>query len=200
MHATHIHRLYELLKPSWMSAFIGLAFDILLEGIAIIFAHISSTTLQQEVFAVHQVANGPGTSYKAIVSKFSQNQIINNLPLLVFWCGVGFVVYLLAARTVRIFGSAYDMEQELSYVHSQRTQLLREAVLHVLVRILAMVMLFLTLRLLFRQIIPEALATAHAASVSSIVQVVVSIAYVFLTMHVVTICLRLLLLRTRTFS
>jgi hypothetical protein len=199
-----LRKLHKVLTPSWVSGFVTVAFSVLFEGAAILIGHLSSSTVQAEFFAVHQVTRGPSTSYQDIATKLSQNQIINNLPSFVFWAGVGLIVYMLAVRLVQIFNNVYSKERELGYIHVNRSKLLVETVLHLVVRIVALILLLISFEILLHHVFPQALLSAHNAShgltLSPLRSALWSVTLMIVDLAFQTVFLRFMFLRPRLFT
>ena len=115
-----------LLRPSFLSAFIGIVLSIGLVAFSIISSHYkgSSTRLLFLKFNADQ-SHG---SAQAIGRTLDSNKFISNLPLLLFWCLVGFVVYMFAVNIFGVVQRAAELGDELNhFTNLNRGQIIRES-------------------------------------------------------------------------
>lgn len=201
MHRTSFQNVVDLLKPSWLSGLVAAVFTILLIGGGYIGTHLQGSVLQQALFTVR---DSSATNYQQLTSKFSDNNFISNLPLLLFWIGVGFIVYYFAVAIYGAFQEAVEVEAELDYVNVQRQTLVRQAVLHFCVRLLALGLWFIYIGLYVKKLLPYVLASVHRLATSFTFHNLKDVLLVSLVLligtQLHTVFLRLIALRRRFFS
>jgi hypothetical protein len=193
-----------LLSPSLLSAFVIIVLSIGLVVFSIISSHYkgSSTRLLFLKFNADQ----SHSSAQAIGRTLDSNKFISNLPLLLFWCLVGFVVYMFA---VNIFGAvqrAAELGDELNhFTNMNRGQIVRESLEKLCIRLVVIVVWIPYILLFFHHIVPYVIGLALAASpdlasVTGVGYVVLAPIVLSVSLHVHTVLLRLLVLRPRLFS
>lgn len=133
-------------------------------------------------------------------SKFSQN-----IPLFVFWGAVGAAVYLLLASFIKGLRQAVELGSELGYVNASKIRLLGEISIHFAVRVVAALALLFFLRWFIAVIVPYVLALARITTGDflawqSIGYIALGWGLLTISAHIIVICLRLLILRSRIFG
>ena len=175
--------------------------SVLITALAIVASYGKDGVLQQGLFAAHNLS---APTYQQITDRLAQNTFVSNMPLLLLWMAVGLIVYLFAVNIVKAFGSGVELEEQLSYVNSQRSKLIRFEIIVAVIRAAMLAGWLLYVQLFIRLLLPYALAAAHAARLSGalngIGQIGLAAVVLFISIHLHLIFLRLLLLKTRVFA
>ena len=192
----------QLLTPSWLSGLISVtaSLAIVITSVAIMHYNGSSIQFLRQTESSKQslIAQNSDT----VDSNLEDSWFISDIPLLVFWAGIGLLVYLLLIQIVRAFTRVIDLEHSLDYVHVNRQQLIRQALLKFAARAVILVIWFLYIQFTIHVLIPYVVALAYAASgelgwLTDAVYLLVATLLMIITIHIHTVMLRLLLLRPR---
>lgn len=196
-----VSRIRLLITPSWISGFISITGALIIVAGALWIAFASSNRLNQDIFAVHSVANGVASSYQNVATNLSNYKIANELFFIAFWAGVGIVAYIFVAQLIKALSAAVDIEQEYHYVNAQRRSLLTEAILRLGIRLGALLVWLLIIILTFHKVLPLDLASARDLiqhfSLNALLKIVAVFVLIVIDFSTQTICLRLLYLRPR---
>ena len=198
--------LKAFLKPSWQVNLVGITFGILFTGFIIGLGTYQNSTLKQnllgvnwhESFAVEQKA-----SLQTISENLAHNSVIGAAPLFLVWAGLGLMIYLFTIKIVRGFGSALSLTEEMGYMHTSRSAILKDAFLHLGIRIGALIFWFIALKLTLSFLLPLMItyaSAAHNLDAPSLFYAVLAalLGYFIVYLHVV--CFRFILLRRRVFG
>lgn len=193
-----------LLRPSLLSAFVGVVSAAGLVAATIIGSHYrSSDTRLQLLKYLH---SSDGLSIQNAQHALDSNRVISNLPLLLFWILVGFVVYLCAINLYGLLREAADLRKELTgNVNNGRAVVIKEVLERLAIRIVVLAVTVPYILVFFHRVVPYAVALSLAAS--NQLTKLQGTEYVFLALllivgglHVFVILLRLLALRPRLLS
>lgn len=197
----------KIVTPSWVVNIVGVSVGILVTAGIIVQSYYRSSNLSYQVSDVQQraVIDQQGGLYANITLDSGQaGSLLDNIPLLLTWAGVGLLVYFLAITVAKLFGEVVTMREELDYVHASRGSLIREAILHMIVRIVAIVGWVLFIQLSIEILVPYAIAAASAAAIglsfAAVGYVLVAMAMLYLDVLGHAIFLRLIFLRVRLFD
>lgn len=196
------HRLLGiLLTPSWLSTLIVLTAATGITGGVIAISHFSGSDIQAlySSYQANKAQQGLLESYRTD----KLHAIISAAPLMVFWSLIGLVVYLLATNIVGSIKQAGEMKNELDYVNIDRTQLLRTAGLHFLVRVIVMAVWLPYIFFFFHHVLPYVITAATVGAlltIDNILYIALAIFVMSFALHIHVILLRLLLLRPRIMS
>lgn len=190
-----------VVSPSNLSGIVTTIASLLTIGIAVVASYGPESVLQQGIFAAHSLS---APTYRQITDNLAQNPVFSNAPLFLFWAAVGLIIYLLAINIVTAFGSGVRLEEELGYVNSQRSKLIRFEIIVAIVRAGILAGWLLYVQVFLKLLLPYALAAAHSARLNSapsgIGQISLAVLVLFIGIHLHLIFLRLLLLKTRVFA
>ncbi len=200
----HESRLLDyLLLPSWLSGLITVTVSLFVVLGANILSQHTDGTLRQ-LFTVQSSTTSVNTDYDTIGNNLSANSLISNIPLLIFWAATGLIVYSFVINLLTAFSKVAHLKAEMNYMHADRKQLQREAVEHLIVRLIVLAVWFPLLHFSTHVVLPYAIAVGHVAI--GIVGLLPAIGYTLwgisllvICLHLHTIMLRLLLLRPRLF-
>lgn len=143
--------------------------------------------------------------YGQINDSFANNNLIRNIPVMIFWMFVGALVYFLVTGIFGAFQEARNIGDELNYMHVRRQELLRVVYIKTGIRLATLVIWLLYVTLFMRIILPYALAAAHIAannvlSFSALPYLALAFFSLVVSLHLHVMLLRLTLLRPRVFS
>lgn len=161
----------------------------------------STGALQQGLFAAHSLS---APTYHQITDSLAQSPVVSNAPLFLLWAAVGLIIYLFAVNIIAALGNGVQIEEQLSYVNSQRTKLIRYEIGIMLIRVGVLLVWLLYLQLFVRLLLPYALSVVSAARLDSLPaevgQIILATVGLFVGLHLHLVFLRLLLLKTRVIA
>jgi hypothetical protein len=195
-----------LLTPSWLSGLIAIGCGLILTIGVITAFNVNNSAVQQQLTKWQQDQPAkPLTTPDQTVTSEGRPKLKDSWPLLVVWSGIGLAVYILMASVVHSLSEAEALRESLGYVNANPKTALEITAGHVALRIVAFAGLIVLARIFYKEIIPYAITAAHASavdiiSITGILYAVLSCAIVIVSIHLLTIFLRLSLGRTRTFS
>ena len=202
----HGQNIAKLLTPSWIVSTIGITLGVVAAAAVIVISRYQASDLKLQVFNVQSKADPATTStvYQKLGDSVANNNVFGVAPLFLVWACVGMGVYFFAISIARSFSEAAELHDELEYVHVSRKNLLHEALIHFIVRAIAIVGWFAFIKLSLAVIVPYALALASIASLHlslvSAVYVVAAVAILYLDVLGHAIFLRLIALKPRLFG
>jgi hypothetical protein len=194
------------LKPSWSVNLVGIALGILLTGFIIGVNGYQSSGLHQnllgvnwhESFAVEQRA-----SLQTISENLAHNQVIGTAPLFLVWAGLGLMVYLFTMKIVRGFGAAINLREQMGYVHTSKSDIMKEALTSLGIRIGALIVWFVVLKITLSLLLPQMIAFASNANkldLQALLHALLAVALGYFIVYVHVVCFRFILLRRRAFG
>ena len=193
-----------LLSPSLLSTFVGGVISIGLVVFSIASSHYRGSSTR--LLFLNFNADQSHSSAQAIGRTLDSNKFISNLPLLLFWCLVGFVVYMFAVNIFGVVQRAAELGDELNnFTNLNRGQIIRESLEKLGIRLVVIAVWIPYILLFFHHIIPYVIGLALAASpeltsASGVGYVILAPVVLAISLHVHTVLLRLLVLRPRLFS
>lgn len=194
-----------LLRPSWISGFIAVVIGLTLSVGVVVSFEANNSLVQQHLLSYEQKPQPVLTKPGQNVPENTQSSLKSNLPLLLLWGFVGFLVYLMIASVIQFAAEAEDFKESLDYVNARPKSAIASTAEHVLMRVVAGILLVTFTVALWRQIGPYSV-TAALAGVSNIASfdgglyALLSFGLIAFSLHVETILLRLTLGRVRVFS
>jgi ABC-type multidrug transport system permease subunit len=199
-------RLGSALTPSWLSGLLTLVIALtIVSGTVVTVRYRDSFELWREA---HSSQSQPQEyDYGALDDNFSKSQLISDIPLLIFWSGVGLIIYYFTMSLFKLYRRAVDFEHQLDYVNADRNRLVKAAATKAAFRLAVIVIWFLCLRFTQHVLLPYVIALSYTGSGSLYLNWLQNTAYLSaatalaaLTLHVHVVLLRLAFLRTRLFS
>lgn len=200
-------RLFEdLFLPSWLSGFTAVTVGLLLIGVTIALT-IFGNAVQQSILGLQHVytQSSLGSKVSTISDNFASNTYLNNILLFLLWGSVGLMVYSVVQSIVSELSHANSLIQELRYAQVDRHTILREALLRETVKVLAFAAWWIVFRYAIFKLAPYTIATAHTTATHltdatdwghSLLAAVLCM----LAVHILTVLMRLSLLRARVFG
>lgn len=200
---TKLETLGRFLQPSWLSGLTSLAASIAVAVGTLIFTNYSGSSLRYIVDTQRDKARGP-INYEPLQESFSGSQLISDIPLLIFWMGVGLMAYWFVTSMIKALSSVVELEHEMDYVHVDKHTLIREAFLRLGIRIAVLIVWALYLLLTLHVLLPYVMALALAAKTVSLIAAVLYIMAAILVftgvLHAHVVLARAFVLRTRVLS
>ena len=206
LNETDKNYLQLLLGPSWLSGLLAVAGGLLVTvGVILIFS-LHNSGVQQQLTAWQ--LNKPQralTTPDQILAENDHPSLSQSWPLIVIWAGAGLAVYVVAAAIVSSLRNAAELRESLDYVNAKPHELLKEAVEHAALMVMAAVLLVLLTLGFIKKVVPYAITAAHAAagdllSLSGILYAFLAFAVVVISLHLAAILLRLTTGRLRIFT
>jgi hypothetical protein len=200
MNQTAFKQFVRLMTPSGLSSLVDAVVWLIIVIVAVAAQHFSGSLIQQAVFSVGKTS---GQTYQQVTSHVAQNRIIGNLPLFVFWLGIGMVVYYFAVSIYNAVNATVELHEELGYVNAGRSHLIRTAFEELLIRLVSLGVWIVYLTVFFKHLIPYVLSTLHQQSlltVSHLEHAILAVVLLAVGLHVHTVFLRLVLLKQRIFG
>jgi hypothetical protein len=193
-----------LLSPSWLSGLLTAIASLGLVAFSIISSHYNGSNAQLQFLKFN--AGRSHDSTRAIGHTLDKNAIISNLPLMLFWCIVGFIVYMFANNVMVAIQQAAEFRQELDhYANLNRRQLIVHAIEKLGIRLMVLIIWVPYILVFFHVIVPYIIALSLAASPalaspSGISYFILASVVMFVSVHIHVVMLRLLALRPRLLS
>jgi ABC-type multidrug transport system permease subunit len=194
-----------LISPSWLSGLLAVVTALAVVIGTVISVQYQGSNLQLLREAQTKQQQPINDSFQEVGSSLSKSQLISDIPLLILWGGVGFVVYMFTINLAAAFKRAIDFEHELDYVHADRDQMIRHAIVHAVFRFAVLVAWFLYLQFTLRVLLPYVVALGYAGAGATInrqsgIYLVTGVLLLALGIHLHTVLLRLVMLRPRIFG
>lgn len=195
-----------LLLPSWLSGLIAVTCSILLIVGSIALTHLGNTVQQSVLGLQHVYIQSPiGTKTATVSDNFASNIYLNDVLLFLLWGSVGLMVYSIVQGILAEIKKANDLIHVLHYVHANRQKILRDAFERESVKVVAFVCWWLLFRYAIYTFAPYTIAAAHTLAIHPIeisawLRSIYAAILCTLTLHVLTVLLRLALLRPRVFG
>lgn len=193
-----------LLSPSSLSGFLAGIAAIGFVAFVIISANYRGSNTELQVFQYQ--ASQSTIPAQTIGHALDSNNIVSNLPLLLFWALVGFVVYLFAINIVSSVKGAAELKNEIeNYTNLNRRQIVLEVLQKLLIRLIVLLVWVPYINLFFHQLVPYVatlgvVASLHLLSVTGVSCTLLALIVLFVGLHVHAILLRLLVLKPRVFG
>ncbi len=191
----------SLIRPTWLSALIGGLISLSLITYVILSTYFKGSGFRFQLLGNSQA---PAT-LNSVGQKLDSNSIISNLPLFLFWCLVGIVVYTFAVNIFDTIRHTAEVIDEFNnFVNIDRKQIIRAAIEKLIIRIFVILIWGAYILFFFHHLIPYVIVLSLASadrllSLTGAGSFVLAAVVMFLALHVHTLLLRLLLLRTRVF-
>lgn len=197
----------QLLKPSATSAITCILASLFVVAAIVGYINYQGSGFQYE-FSQAQVRNQEEVfvdEYGYVVEDFEQNNMLDKIPVMVFWMFVGTLVYFLVTGIAGAISSAGEINNELHYVHVHRKALLREVYIKTTIRLVILGLWLGYIILFFKFLLPYVIAAAHvgAGNITTFMGILYALLAMFIlavSLHMHVIMVRLVALRPRLFS
>lgn len=196
----------QLLTPSWLSGLVAVMIGLTISVGVIVTFELNNSALQQQLIA-WQSTKPPRalTQPGQLLPENDKPSLKGSWPLLIFWSAAGLVVYAVATSIIRNLTRAEAMRESLDYVNAQPARTLAESAEHLFLRLIATILMLVLGIVFIRQVVPYSITAAHASaadvfSVDGLLYAVLAFALIVVTLHGLTILLRLSFGRARVFN
>jgi hypothetical protein len=195
----------KLLTPSWLSALVAVAGGFAVSVGVIVAFSFNNSQVQQQLTAWQDTSASVLTLPGQAPPGSDNNSLQNTWPLLGFWAVIGLVVYFVVEEGIKTFHNADELRKELNYVHARRDLMIKSQAISILIRLAASVVLIFFIETFFKRVIPYSITAAHASlsdlkSFNAGLYVLLSFCMIALSLHLLTLLLRLAAGRPRLFS
>ena len=208
MNNVDIKRAYRVLLPSVSSGFLAISVAALLAGFAFmttVYVGSFESVQVQNIQAGELSSNRFIAWYQVTYDKIVLSNSLGAVSLFMFWSVVGLVSYLTVIGLISAFKEANDLKNQSDYVHIDRRKLYREELLRLVLRIIALLMLFVSLQFFMKSVLPWGRELARVGATeqlwfSQALYVASSLVVVAVGVHVLVVLVRLAMLRVRIFG
>lgn len=193
-----------LFTPSWLSGLICVVAGLIISVGVILAFEFHSSPVEQQILIWQQNQPVPVLPAGHATVVGGRPSLYNSWPLFVVWSLTGLIVYFIAVKIVRFFTEAEELRESLDYVHAHPKELLESTAERILLRVVAVVILIIMIRVFLAQVVPYSLTAAHASatdfwSLSGGLYALLSFAMVVVSIHIQIVFLRLAMGRPRVY-
>jgi hypothetical protein len=196
-----------LLEPSLSSAILGFIICLLFIILGLL-PIVKSTTLYQEYMngfnSPAYIIGSSKNGITALTSTIFANKQVNELLFVLFWAIIGLFIYLILTPILTGVKNTVDTVDELTYVNSQKSQVINTFTYRLLLRITIFILWVVLIFVTAKFIIPFCALCIQAGGFLSQITSYSYLATAFIilaaTWHVHVIFLRLLLLHVRIYG
>jgi multisubunit Na+/H+ antiporter MnhB subunit len=194
-----------LITPSWMSLLLGIVVSLIVVLGSLGLAYYRSSTLQTLINLDQTQSTKVDGSYRVTSENDRLSVILSDLPLFIFWAGVGMAAYSFTTGIWGSFQSVAELGEEMNYVHVKRRELLTYAFERLALRIGALIGLLALLNYTVHRILPYSVALSYAGTtennwLTGVLFVLFGMLVLLVVSHAHTILLRLIVLKPRLFG
>lgn len=196
----------DLILPSWLSGFFAVTVSVLLIGLTVVLTHFGDT-VQQSILGLQHVYTQSSVGNKAIMvsDNFASNVVLNNILVFLLWGSVGLLVFSIVQGMLIEIRRANNVIRELNYINADRHSILKDAFTRETIKIIAFVCFWVILRYSIFKLAPYTIAVAHTltqhpTTTATWLKILLATGLCVVTLHVLTVLLRLTFLRPRIFS
>lgn len=208
MQHTDLRRFGRALVPSLSSLTVG----VLVALIGIVGTYFAASFLGSYESAQLAAINSGAVSdnqFIVLYQKVYDTIVISNslgaVALFVVWGLIGMVAYATVAGIVNGLKELDDIKEESGFIHADKQSLYREEAEKFMIRVAALGLFFLAIRFIFATVVPWAqdvtvIAVFETVLVQKVLYIMAAAITLIASMHILTVLLRLLLLRVRLFG
>ena len=194
--------LVKLIQPSQLSMMVCSLTGLVVVGV-LLFGLLSKNDIyQQYILSLEESPSGIYGGYEQAKDQINSSKIAADSSVFLVWAIVGMVAYYIVVGLVAVATGVYSFLDHLRYKGINKKSLLHDALLGLLIRIVAAVVLIFLLRLVISEVVPRVIAMFSGIDTFS-VQMLVPLGVTFVAcvvlVHTAIVLARLFLLRTRVF-
>lgn len=197
----------RLLSPSWFETFVGL---VVAFGVSVFFVTVALSKNPELTQYVHDLKASSSTfhlpsdpTYDSLINFINNSKLVGDATVFFVWAMVGLMAYHFVMFIWQLFSREAHFFETLGYTHTNKRQVLRDALIAFFVRTAATAGLVGSVMSFRNYVAPEFLSLALGAFSKPGIEATVSFilgALVLLgCMHVLVILARVMCLRTRVF-
>ena len=198
-----VNPLGNALTPSVLSGLAAVFISIVVVAGVIGMATYEGSELQ--FIRNAQTSEAALVNYESVSRDINSGGLVSNIPLFIFWCGVGLIVYFFASGVFGFSQRFIEFERELGYVNANRAAQVRTAAFGTILRLAMLVIWLAYVQFTLHTLLPYVIALSVAAAggygwVLGALYAAGAILLLALAIHLHVVLLRLTLLRTRVFG
>jgi len=198
------HFLRAVLAPSWLSGLVIVLAGLIVTGGAIITFSLNHSAFKQDLIGWEQ-GHSNSLSITGQSTQAVSPTLANSWPLIIVWAGVGLITYTVAVAIVRFVLETIEFRRQLDYVHADRTSMLEVTVEHLVTRIVASLLLIMTVLLFVYHLFPDAISAGRTSAAdkftaSGLKYAAFAFIMTAICIYFATVFLRLALGKARVFS
>jgi len=152
-----------VLAPSWLSGLVIVLAALIVSGGAIITFSLNHSAFKQDLIGWEQ-GHSNSLSITGQSTQAVSPTLANSWPLILVWAGVGLITYTVAASIVRFVLETIEFRRQLDYVHADRVSMLEVTVEHLATRVVASLMLLMTVLLFVYHLFPDAISAGRTSA------------------------------------
>lgn len=187
-----------LLRPSYISALVAILIVVLVLGSAVL------TALYWSDGAIASALQSISASNQSIIEndQTTGESPVSAVLLFLFWALIGLAVYYVVIGIAHALSEVREVRASISDVNANRASFLRTFAEKTGTRLLGLVLLFTAVALLLRTVLPYSLQLGQTLTldIQSFGLLILSGVMLLVVLHVITIAMRLIVLRPRLFS
>jgi hypothetical protein len=198
------HFLRAVFTPSWLSGLVIVLVALIVTGGAITTFSLNHSAFKQDLIGWEQ-GHSNSLSITGQSTQAVSPTLANSWPLIIVWAGVGLITYIVAASIVRFILETIEFRRQLDYVHADRISMLEVTVEHLVSRIVAAVLLLMTVLLFVYHLFPDAISAGRTSaadklSIDGLKYAVFAFVMTAICTYFATVFLRLAIGKARVFS
>lgn len=196
--------------PSWLSAIAAIIGGLLVSVGVIVAFSFHSGSIQQQLLA-WEITN---PKYEKPLTTPEQNDTLEEIgrptlqdswTLIIVWSLVGLLTYGIAASIIKSVNDFLELKKTFDYANTDPQLILRNMIRRILWRILASIVLAISLLLFIQRVIPYGITVSRASasdllSFTGIIYALLSFAMIAACLHGMTILLRYAVGKVRLFD
>lgn len=193
----------SLISPSSFEVILGLIISI--GALIALFTPILYVGSDFETYFqfVEKKPTGVYGDYQDISAQVNSSKLAADTSVFTLWAITGLLGYALIASGMKVIANLEGLKDELNYTHANKRSVLIEALEHAVVRIGGLFGLYSLAEIFVTAIVPYILLLAHQSVGASGFMLALNLFIAFLivmgTVHLATILIRLIVLKTRVF-
>jgi hypothetical protein len=198
------HFLKAVLAPSWLSGLVMVLAALIVTGGAITTFSLNHSGFKQDLIGWEQ-GHTNSLSISGQSTQAVSPTLANSWPLIIVWAGVGLITYTVAVSIVRFVLQTIEFRRQLDYVHADRTSMLEVTVEHLVTRIVAAILLLMTVLLFVYHLFPDAISAGQTSaadkiSIDGVKYAAFAFALTVICTYFATVFLRLAIGKARVFT
>lgn len=193
-----------LLTPSWLSGLVCVVASVALVLVTLSLFYYRGSSLNNLVIDQQQQASAQAITpdYAEVNNSFGSHAIISDIPLFIFWAGIGAIVYAFVSAIIGAFRSIAELRKDMEYVNASRQELVKWEVERAAIRLVALVLWVIFLNYTLHFVYPYAAALSYAGSAAGnwlfeLLFILGSVLVLGVCGHLHVIFLRLIAIRPR---
>lgn len=200
---SNLHLLGRLFQPSFLSVSVTTVASLAVVAVLLVPSLYKNSEFAQYFNLTELQKTSTYDDYQLISDRLNNSEVAADSSVFIIWMIIGLLSYTVVASIAKLIASGVRFVQDVEYFKADRERIAREAIVHLIIRLVAAVGLYCFYLLLVPYVAAYVLAFARAALGGSLLEgvwyIVLMSLIVAASIHVVVILLRLVLLRVRVF-